>query len=269
MWVERIEFGVVGYVSFRFVRARVLPSSSFDQSSPSLLLFSFRASSPAQGVRNSTIVNISLRRNKISSLGGVALAIMIKDIPDQPHQTSSNPFSNSNSTSQTLPPSSSSTTTTSTTTNTASSLSAGGAGGNSNGPTPTTTYSAYTPRRRQTQPQPQPQPTSSSSTQPQPQRPESIREGEEAELKPIPEITTNLAGGVTKRTLPAGYSLETPDGSDEEEDEREHASTKVAVGSSLARATMMQSRVRSLDDVTRMGKLVTLDLKGNDLRVSR
>jgi len=96
-------------------------------------------------------------------------------------------------------------------------------------------------------------------------------------LKAIPEITTNLAGGVTKRTLPAGYSLETPDGSDDDEAEAEEAAVAAAagrkevgavVGSSLGRATMMQSRVRSLDDVMRMGKLVTLDLKGNDLRVS-
>jgi hypothetical protein len=32
--------------------------------------------------------------------------------------------------------------------------------------------------------------------------------------------------------------------------------------------SLMQNRVRSLDDVERIGKLVTLDLKGNDLRVS-
>ncbi|KAL7417904.1 hypothetical protein BDY24DRAFT_437411 [Mrakia frigida] len=203
----------------------------------------------AQGVRNSTIVNISLRRNKISSLGGVALAIMIKDIPDQPHQTSSNPFS-----SQPPPSSSSTTSSTNTTSNSSSALTPAG----NSEPGPATTYSAYTPRRRQT----------ASSAQSQSEPSSSTDANGEAALKPIPQITTNLAGGVTKRTLPAGYSLDTPDGSDDEDqnDVLRPPAAKGVVGSSLAGATMMQSRVRSLDDVMRMGKLVTLDLKGNDLR---
>lgn len=196
----------------------------------------------AQGVRNSTVKNVSLRRNKISSLGGVALAIMIKDIPDQPSTSSSNPFSQP-------PPT---TTTTSSTTPTP--------------PPPTTTYSAYTPRRRQ---------TASSVMFTSLSGPIRGEDGsEEAALKPIPLFTTNQAGGVTKRTLPVGYSLETPDGSDDEDDGGASAKSELLLQrekgtqSSLAGASMMQSRVRSLDDVTRLGRLVTLDLKGNDLRVS-
>ena len=192
----------------------------------------------AQGVRTSTVKNISLRRNKISSLGGVAFAIMIKDIPDtavQPTSTS-NPFAAAPPSSSAITPSTSRPGTTN-----------GVAG-------PTTTYSAYTPRRRQTQAVP-------------------AQQDDGPDLKPIPLVTTNFAGGVTKRTLPAGYSLDTPDGSDDEEagplqqgapgGPTAHQQQQMAVG-----ASMMQSRVRSLDDVTRMGRLVTLDLKGNDLRVS-
>ena len=187
----------------------------------------------AQGVRNSSIKNISLRRNKISSIGGVALAIMIKDIPDAALQAtqSSNPFSSPAPSASNGNPSSST-----------SDAPAG----------PATTYSAYTSRRRQTQPTASPHDDGS-------------------DLKAIPLVTTNSAGGVTKRTLPAGYTLDTPDGSDDEEPPLPN---RGATGGPTAQqqqhmaagASMMQTRVRSLDDVTRMGRLVTLDLKGNDLR---
>lgn len=122
------------------------------------------------------------------------------------------------------------------------------------------TYSAYTPRSRRL-------PLVSKPT-------------EDANLPPIPLLVSSQAGGLTSRTLPEGYKPTPEDSEVESEDEyappseRRNGLSRLGAGvgllgeADLGVGAMMQERVRSLDDVTRIGKLVTLDLKGNDLRVS-
>lgn len=103
----------------------------------------------AHGIRHSDLKNISLRRNRISNLGAVALALMIRDYPDS-----------------------------------------------------AVAHSAS-----------------------------------------IPLVVSSSAGGVTTRTVPEGY------------------------GNPQLGGSALQRSVRALDGVERLGNLLTLDLKGNEIRV--
>jgi protein phosphatase 1 regulatory subunit 37 len=185
----------------------------------------------AQGVRTSEIKNISLRRNRVNAPGGVALALLVKDYPEVASTGASNPFSQSSVASSTLTsPSATS---------------------------PSSPYTAYTPRSRRA-------------------NIETINAAS-TELPSIPQLTTNGGGGITSRTVPSGYvgKGEGEEDSDEDDDDAYLRSRRDPLkgdgdGPGVAESlqnSLMQSRVRSLDDVERIGKLVTLDLKGNDLRV--
>ena len=194
-----------------------------------------RAHLIAQGVRSSDLKNISLRRNRIGPLGAVALAIMIRDYPDGSMLTSLSPqLSALPSLQNSAPPALDRT------------------------PTPL----PYAARRR------------------------TIQKGDdEAPLPPIPLVISSAAGGVTTRTLPEGYKppappkhpLVMPGGGNYAMQEIPTASFAVNSASVEGRlshaesggASMaLQRSVRALDGVERIGRLLTLDLKSNDIRVS-
>ncbi|KAF8638634.1 hypothetical protein AX17_002059 [Amanita inopinata Kibby_2008] len=195
-----------------------------------------------RAARTSSLRNISLRHNRISASGAVALALMVRDYPDVvPTSISPSPFS-SNGT-----PTSS---TTSSPTSSTASLPL-------NSPTipvspparlgpilppprhPTatvtvqTTYTPYVPRsKRGARPPPPPSPNPLSPTGQQ-----------------IPIITSSSQGGVTTRH-PIPSPLTHPD------------TLRHDFGPSAA----LLDKVRALDSLPRLGALRTLDLKGNDLR---
>ncbi|KAF8154473.1 hypothetical protein B0H34DRAFT_660189 [Crassisporium funariophilum] len=196
-----------------------------------------------RAVRTSSLRNISLRHNRITASGGVALALMIRDYPDvvpaplspmpsgASSSAASSPTLSISSLSMVSPPA--------TPTNTvASPLSAR--------PGPVlppprhppvgmqTTYTPYVPKARRGRATP------TTATNP---------------LSPtghhIPIITSSSQGGVTTRhPVPGGPGNGNSDG------------TRHDGGPSAA----LLDKVRALDNLPRLGALRTLDLKGNDLR---
>ncbi|WRT66800.1 uncharacterized protein IL334_003763 [Kwoniella shivajii] len=194
----------------------------------------------AQGVRSSDLKNISLRRNRIGPLGAVALALMIRDYPDSVLTMSSlSPgLTSSGLVHSPLlgPPSDPA----------------------SNPCTPTTL--PYAARTRK----------------PQPPLPNHDRD-----LPPIPMIVSSATGGVTSRTIPEGYKpppppkhpLVMPGGGNSAMQEAGNftvsnataegrMSTMESGGASIA----LQRSVRALDGVERIGRLLTLDLKSNEIK---
>ncbi|KAJ7054276.1 hypothetical protein C8F01DRAFT_1031529 [Mycena amicta] len=194
-----------------------------------------------RSVRTSSLRNISLRHNRISPTGAVALALMIRDYPDvlatsTPAPSSptmahaSLPFgstaSNSPIPSPVLP----------------HAPAPFGAGGKAAPPprhpsqtitAAQTTYTPYVPRRRlQTTP-----PVAKVGTAP-PGR---------------PVVATSVQGGVTARHIPDTAK---------EKDAREAQKERERDGPSAA----LLDKVRALDALPRVGALRTLDLRGNDLR---
>lgn len=108
-------------------------------------------------------------------------------------------------------------------------------------PSATTTYTPYTPRSR--------------------------RKLDEGPLPDIPVVASNSTGGITSRHIPSSYVRPgMSDSSGDSDDEDDLPPVPVMKEEKMER-NLMQTRVRSLDDVQRLGRLVTLDLKGNDLRV--
>jgi protein phosphatase 1 regulatory subunit 37 len=101
-----------------------------------------------------------------------------------------------------------------------------------------TTYTPYVPRRAR-RPAPSPLPLSPSGL-------------------PVPLITSSSQGGVTTRH-PVASPLTTPGGKIHEAGGGHHNQ-----GPSFA----LLDKVRALDALPRLGALRTLDLRGNDLRVS-
>ncbi|KAF8804912.1 RNI-like protein [Phlegmacium glaucopus] len=198
-----------------------------------------------RAVRTSSLRNISLRHNRISVSGGVALALMIRDYPD----VVPSPIS--------VPPSASVTSTSSSTSSPTSSVSSLPIV--SPPPTPTlsgpspmstrgvpvapprhpsvsmqTTYTPYVPRARRGRVVPT---TATNPLSPTGQH--------------IPIITSSSQGGVTTRhPVPGGSGAINGDG------HRHDAGPSAA----------LLDKVRALDSLPRLGALKTLDLKGNDLR---
>lgn len=101
---------------------------------------------------------------------------------------------------------------------------------------PQTTYTPYIPRSRRTAP------AASASHTPNPLSPSG---------QPIPIITSSAQGGITTRHTSANGADAAPQ-------------AKHKQGPSAA----LLDKVRALDALPRLGALRTLDLKGNDLRVS-
>jgi hypothetical protein len=190
----------------------------------------------AHAVRTSSLRNISLRYNRITSAGAVAIALMIRDYPDVVSggitPTSSAP---------TTPPMSPGTAPSSPLPNTTGQLPPlvpsrpSGVLPPPRHPTQTLqpTYTPYIPRARRGPP---------ASAAP-------IGDPLSATGQPIPLITSSAQGGVTTRhSVPPSGSQGT---------HQDH-------GPSAA----LLDKVRALDALPRLGALRTLDLRGNDIRVS-
>lgn len=197
-----------------------------------------------RAVRTSSLKNISLRHNRISASGGVALALMIRDYPDvvpgHLSPTPSNIFD--------TPTSSVASSPTSSVTNLSLSTNPPSLSVNTNiaslPPPPRhptvnmqTTYTPYVPKARRGKVAP----PALNPLSPTGQH--------------VPLITSSSQGGVTTRhPAPGSGSGTAPNGHGLAHD----------TGPSAA----LLDKVRALDNLPRLGALRTLDLKGNDLRVS-
>ncbi|WWC61497.1 uncharacterized protein I303_104081 [Kwoniella dejecticola CBS 10117] len=197
----------------------------------------------AQGVRSSDLKNISLRRNRIGPLGAVALALMIRDYPDSALVMSSlSPGLSPNPSTQSplLVPSDSSSTAMAASPNLANASS-------------TLPYAA---RIRKNQP-------------PLP---------DERDLPPIPLVVSSPIGGVTSRTVPEGYKpppppkhpLVMPSGGNSAMQDAGNfpitAEGKMSAPELGGASIALQRSVRALDGVERIGRLLTLDLKANEIK---
>lgn len=207
----------------------------------------------AHAVRVSCLKNISLRYNKINASGAVAVALMIKDYPDRYPATNgtqsgaNSPGSAPSSPSLLSPPG--------TPSMAMSPLSpepplapprAGPLPPPPRHPAagPQTTYTPYIPRARRVAAAAAASLTQGSTT-PNPLSPNGQQ---------IPIITSSAQGGITARhpvpPPPHPSSLHSPQHHDR--------------GPSAA----LLDKVRALDSLPRLGALRTLDLRGNDIRVS-
>ncbi|EJF63717.1 RNI-like protein [Dichomitus squalens LYAD-421 SS1] len=211
----------------------------------------------AHSVRKSSLRNISLRHNRISATGAVAIALMIKDYPDRFPSTNENgstPPSPATSTSSFSPFNSPPPTPTTQTRSLPGLTIPNGtpAAPPKPGPilppprhpatAPQTTYTPYIPRARRGAAAAVPTPGNTNPLSPS--------------GKPIPIIASSAQGGVIARhpvppppSHPAstnGRTLEAP----------------LKHGPSAA----LLEQVRALDNLPRLGALQTLDLKGNDIR---
>lgn len=194
-------------------------------------------------VRTSSLKNISLRHNRISATGGVALALMIRDYPD----AVPTPMSPTPSSATGTPSSSATSSPTSSLTNLPVSS-----------PVTPSTHSFMTPRPGPLPPPPK-HPAIGLQTTYTPYIPKARRSKLSGPnitnmLPPsIPIITSSLQGGVTTRhPVSNGHSGLNGHGLLHD------------AGPSAA----LLDKVRALDNLPRLGALRTLDLKGNDLRVS-
>ena len=107
--------------------------------------------------------------------------------------------------------------------------------------TPQTTYTPYIPRKTRRAHQPTPLPLSPTG-------------------QPVPLITSSLQGGVTTRH-PVPSPLSSGSLSSD-------ASVDARLRHTLGPSAALLDKVRALDTLPRLGALRTLDLRGNDLRVS-
>lgn len=217
----------------------------------------------AHVVRNSSLKHISLRHNRITQTGAVALALMIKDYPDA---VAANTSLSSNPTSPTSSPKSTASNLLSPpATPTISSMSLPSVSSHPTPPpaprtgplpppprhpaaapaVPQTTYTPYVPRSRRGGPQ-----------APSKINTNVLRDNNGNPLsstgEPVPLITSSAQGGVTTRHPVASNSAQ---GGQNPKNHHDH-------GPSAA----LLDKVRALDTLPRLGALRTLDLKGNDIR---
>ncbi|KAF9531479.1 hypothetical protein CPB83DRAFT_904584 [Crepidotus variabilis] len=206
-----------------------------------------------RAVRTSSLKNISLRHNRISASGGVALALMIRDYPD----VVPTPLSPVGSSASGTPSSS----LTSSPTTSVSSLSFASPPATPSTPT-ISLPSPLTPRPGGPLPPPPKHPSSVGlQTTYTPYVPKA-RRGKLPPTaaanplsptgQPIPLITSSLQGGVTTRHPVSNGPASAANGAHLHHDS----------GPSAA----LLDKVRALDNLPRLGALRTLDLKGNDLR---
>jgi len=211
----------------------------------------------AHAVRNSPLQNISLRNNRISSQSAVALAIMIKDYPDAITQSGQYNLSPSStpppgSPVQSQPPAipggaihqprslyasspAASVVRQAVINQTAQATIQPGA----------TTYTPYIPRAKR---------GSVVAAMSQPSSTERERQ--------VPVISTSVGGGVTTATRP------TPLPNPNHPSPREVVNAAAAAARNAGPSAALLDKVRALDNLPRLGALKTLDLRGNDLRVS-
>ncbi|KAG6917154.1 hypothetical protein DXG01_003667 [Tephrocybe rancida] len=198
----------------------------------------------SRAVRTSSLRNISLRHNRITATGAVALALMIRDYPDVvPGPSLGTPTSSTTSS----PASSYLSLPASPTTPTPPQSAPARAGPVLPPPRhPTTnvqtTYTPYVPRARR----------AATPRTPITANPLS------ATGQPVPIITSSSQGGITTRhTGPQSHPHSAAPGVSSFEPPTRHEA-----GPSAA----LLDKVRALDSLPRLGALRTLDLKGNDLR---
>ncbi|KAI1798170.1 RNI-like protein [Ganoderma leucocontextum] len=211
----------------------------------------------AHSVRKSSLRNISLRHNRISATGAVAIALMIKDYPDRFPSTSENgsgPPSPATSTSSIATFNSPPPTPTTQTRSLPGLIIPNGAppAPPKAGPilppprhplaAPQTTYTPYIPRARR----------GASTAMPTPGNTNPLA----ASGKPIPIIASSAQGGVTAR-----HPVPPPPSHPAHANGR-GLDTTLKHGPSVA----LLEQVRALDNLPRLGALQTLDLKGNDIR---
>ena len=187
-------------------------------------------------MRDSTLRNISLRYNRVSAAGAVALALMIKDYPDT--IPSSKPSSGFLSPSLGLSPPSTPLDTLTRESSPQLPLSPLPKAGpilppprHPPKPTTPTTYTPYIPRSKRNVIGPMSPPNNI-----------------------IPIITSNSQGGITTARHPPTPS--TP------------GFMPLAPANHHGPSAALLDKVRALDTLPRLGALRTLDLKGNDIRVS-
>jgi protein phosphatase 1 regulatory subunit 37 len=202
----------------------------------------------AQGIRSSDLKNISLRRNRIGPLGAVALALMIRDYPDSALTMSSLTPALSTTPSMHNP-----------------------SIPNLDSSSPNAGYVPYAARSRR--------PVSEALAA------AAAAKDDDSSLPPIPLVVSSATGGVTSRTLPEGYKpppppknpLVMPSGGNSAMQDSSvfgaHVTAAQAEGKVFSpgegASVALQRSVRALDRVERIGRLLTLDLKGNDIKVSQ
>lgn len=202
---------------------------------------------PAHVVRTSCVRNISLRHNKINATGAVALALMIKDYPDRfPATNGSTPGSAASSPSSSMFISPPTTPTLSNATLTPDPSPISTTPPVRLGPVlppprhpasaPQTTYTPYIPRARRAA-------ATASPLHVNPLSPSG---------QPVPLIASSASGGITARHPVSPVPPHAAHGTSQNH------------GPSAA----LLDKVRALDALPRLGALRTLDLKGNDIRVS-
>lgn len=218
----------------------------------------------AHAVRTSALRNISLRHNRITVTGAVALALMIKDYPDSVPSalvaTPSSPLSPSSPSAPAVP--------FLTTPSPAAKPKSGPIPPPPRHPVaiaqsipPQTTYTPYIPKARRNAAAAAAARTSPGSFQLS--QPPAGRTSTNALPfgESVPLITSSAQGGVTTRHPPA---RPTP---------ANHAVAAVGHGGGKhstydqGPSVALLDKVRALDHLPRLGALRTLDLRGNDIRV--
>ncbi|KAH7929207.1 RNI-like protein [Leucogyrophana mollusca] len=238
------------------------PSPATDTTLPNTGLVSLRlddcALKPAalealsRTVRTSSLRNISLRHNRITATGAVALALMIRDYPDAIPVPGA-PSSPAGSVSAFSPPPSPMSPSFPNPQSPATNA-------NANAPPPRppprhpaaagpqTTYTPYIPRARRAPAAVPAHANSYAYTNPL-----------SATGHPVPIITSNSQGGITTRHEAGGGLV---NGSASAGGSAITHNNAHAQGPSAA----LLDKVRALDTLPRLGALRTLDLRGNDLR---
>ena len=223
----------------------------------------------AHAVRTSPLRNISLRHNRISATGAVALALMIKDYPDSVPSVTTTTSAGVVPPSPTLPtpPALTSPSSPTPTISLPSKIKGGPIPPPPRHPTvaqaaPQTTYTPYIPKARRAvtaarapmnvAPHPSSPPASGVQSTAVARTPtNSLPFGES-----VPLITSSAQGGVTTRhPLPRLSAISTTN------------SVKHVPHDNGPSAALLD-RVRALDNLPKLGALRTLDLRGNDIRVS-
>ncbi|WVQ71367.1 hypothetical protein IAR50_000896 [Cryptococcus sp. DSM 104548] len=218
----------------------------------------------AQKIRTSRLHHISLRSNRISPQGAVAVALMIRDYPDSGAATLADRLG--------------------------SSLAGAGAPASAP-PVPAQVDVPYAARVRKGGRPVSPQPPPGSTTKPASPPPISLRPAatsttkkEDGDSLPaIPTVSSTPSGGVVSKTVPEGYQAPDrgsvkdrlampftaePFDSDSHpvSAEKEQGKETSTMGPSKGKSLALERNVKALEGVERIGRLMTLDLKGNDIR---